>query len=257
MEESLPLAQKLQAIEAYLQSLVAALQLGELPVNLQHISQVFDSAIASIPRLSLSAEKLCEVYNDLPNLLSAYAIDATLCAASYRKTIKPIVFERLYNGNYWIMPLGTDPQKAWLVPNPTRKISRSRLTSLAFAFDWPEGSSDDRSTILLLAPAIVVSLPTAPLTWKLLAKGAIGSYLSLDLRLQNPVIAEQYIEIETMVEQAVAAQMVGLKLQILDQLRAEISATAAEPTNPTQNLGDLWRESLAEMINKENPPSFH
>ena len=82
MDQFLPLAQKLQSIEAYLTSLVDTLQQGKLPVNIKNISQVFDRAIVEIPRLSVPPEKFCTLYNDIPNILSAYAITVTLTAAS-------------------------------------------------------------------------------------------------------------------------------------------------------------------------------
>jgi hypothetical protein len=64
-------AHRLQEIEIYLHSLVKSLQEGKLPVNIQNISQVFDTAIASTPRLSLPPEKFSDVYNDIPNILTA------------------------------------------------------------------------------------------------------------------------------------------------------------------------------------------
>jgi hypothetical protein len=113
--EHLPLAQKLQSIEAHLTSLEDSLQQGKFPVNIKKISQVFDKAITEIPRLSLPPEKFCTLYNDIPIVLSAYAITATLSVESYRQTQNAsIVFERLYNGNYWIIPLAATPNHAWL-----------------------------------------------------------------------------------------------------------------------------------------------
>jgi tetratricopeptide (TPR) repeat protein len=283
MDQFSPLAQKLQEIEALIASLVTALQQGELPVNLKNISQVFDRAIEELPRLSLPSEKFCAVYNDIPNLLSAYAINVTLTAASYRQTIKPIIFERLYNGNYWIIPIGADPQRAWLVPNPTRKIDLTRLESLSFAFDWPERRSNYQSTVSLSAPAIVRIQPTTPLTWKLVERGTISPYLNTDAFFQSQALTGQYLEIEAMVEQAVADHLATLKLQLRAELLAEsvspvdnpgqsttIGAnlgdrpypeTSAPPQTNTstvtsaQTLGDMWRQSLTEMMAAENLPS--
>jgi tetratricopeptide (TPR) repeat protein len=277
MDQFAPLAQKLQEIEALIASLVNSLQRGELPVNLKNIAQVFDRAIDELPRLSLPPDKFCAIYNDIPNLLSAYAINVTLAAPSYRQTIKPIIFERLYNGNYWIIPIAAEPQRAWLVPNPTRKIDLTRLDSLSFAFDYPARGSNYQSTISLAAPAIVSIQPTTPLTWKLIERGTISPFLNTDAFFQSQAITGQYLEIEAMVEQAVADRVATMKLQLLSQLRAELLATsapsldnfsqsftAAETSNPnastastpTQTLGDLWRQSLMEMITEEpqDPP---
>jgi tetratricopeptide (TPR) repeat protein len=277
MDRFSPLAQKLQEIEALIASLVASLQRGELPVNLKNISQVFDRAIEELPRLSLPPDKFCAIYNDIPNLLSAYAINVTLSASSYRQTINLIIFERLHNGNYWIIPIAAEPQLAWLVPNPTRKIDLTRLDSLSFAFDWPERSSNSQSTVSLAAPAIVSIQPTAPLTWKLIERGRISPFLNTDAFFQSQALTGQYLEIEAMVEQAVADRVATLKLQLLSQLRAELLAESAPPmaydlgqsatddqplapttsaaSTPTQTLGDLWRQSLMEMITEDQPPS--
>lgn len=280
MDQFAPLAEKLQVIEALITNLVDALQRGELPVNLKNISQVFERAIAELPRLSLPADKFCAVYNDIPNLLSAYAINVTLSAASYRQTIKPIIFERLYNGNYWIIPIGADPQRAWLVPNPTRKIDLTRLESLSFAFDWPERGSNAQSTIRLSAPAIVGLQPTTPLTWKLLERGTISPYLNADAFFQSQALTDQYLEIEAMVEQAVADRLATLKLELFSQLQTELQNLPVASSNPSraidlatdvdtiftnsaaptvfagepqsQSLGDLWRQSLTELMTSEN-----
>jgi hypothetical protein len=268
MDEFSPLAQKLQAIEAYLNSLVVALQHGELPVNLKNITQVFDQAIGQLPRLNLPREKFIDLYNDLPTILSAYAITATLNAASYRRiNSSPIVFDRLHNGNYWILPLAAHPDHAWLVPNPTRRIDLTRLDSLPFAFDWPEqgtASAPIINTFTLTEPAVVHTLPTSPLTWKLLKRGIICPFLPKDAHSPNQTIADRLdvTEMKAMVEQAVDNRLAAMKSQLLSQLRAELQSFSAESdtsapieeniqettTTEVPSLGDLWRQSLTEMM---------
>lgn len=271
MDQFLPLAQKLQSIEAYLHSLVDSLQQGKFPVNIKKISQVFDNAITEIPRLSLPPEKFCTLYNDIPLILSAYAITATLCVESYRQTKNaPIVFERLYNGNYWIIPLAATPNHAWLVLNPTRKIDLARLNSLPFAFDWEEPENlNYQTTFSLLEPALVSILPTENLTWKLIGRGTLSSFLSPDARRQNQAInGEASQNIEQVVEQVVKARLSILEKQILDRLTAQMKVEIHEyqgdsidknkydynfsnnlDSNPEpESLGDLWRQSLTDMM---------
>jgi hypothetical protein len=276
MDQFSPLAQKLQSIEAYLNTLVTALQRGEFPVNLKNISQVFDQAIGELPRLSLPPEKFCDLYNDIPTILSAYAITVTLNAASYRQTSSQVVFERLYNGNYWVIPLATTPAQAWLVPNPTRRIDLTRLDSLPLAFDWPDRDNPShQNTFTLMEPAIVNILPTSPLTWKLIKRGAISSFLNIDTRRQNQYFTGQpdamasAIEIEAiieaMVEQAVDDRLAAMKPQILSQLQPELQNTPVKPnssgtaapieentqdaaTAEAPSLGDLWLQSLSEIM---------
>jgi hypothetical protein len=271
--EHLPLAQKLQSIEAHLTSLEDSLQQGKFPVNIKKISQVFDKAITEIPRLSLPPEKFCTLYNDIPIVLSAYAITATLSVESYRQTQNAsIVFERLYNGNYWIIPLAATPNHAWLVLNPTRKIDLPRLNSLPFAFDWEEpGNLNYQTTFSLLEPALVSILPTENLTWKLIQRGTLSSFLNPDAQRQNQAVnGESAPNIEQMVEQAVKVRLSILEKQISDRLTAQMkleiqefqadsidknkydytfsNSTDSTPAPEPESLGDLWRQSLTDMM---------
>jgi hypothetical protein len=271
--EHLPLAQKLQSIEAHLTSLEDSLQQGKFPVNIKKISQVFDKAITEIPRLSLPPEKFCTLYNDIPIVLSAYAITVTLSVESYRQTQNTsIVFERLYNGNYWIIPLAATPNHAWLVLNPTRKIDLPRLNSLPFAFDWEEpGNLSDQTTFSLLEPALVSILPTENLTWKLIQRGILSSFLNPDAQQQNQAVnGESSLNIEQMVEQAVKVRLSILEKQIFARLTAQMKVeiqefqagsidknnsdynfsnnTDSTPAPKPESLGDLWRQSLTDMM---------
>jgi tetratricopeptide (TPR) repeat protein len=265
MNENLPIAQKLQAIEAYLQNLTTALQQGKFPVNIQNISQVFDQAITAIPRINMPSEKFCDIYNDLPNILDAYAITVTLNADSYRQiNNQQIVFERLYNGNYWIIPIAATPLHAWLVPNPTRQIDLTRLTSLPFAFDWP-GSEQitNQDTFILKKPALVSTLPTTPLSWKLLKRGAISSFLNTDARAHHesfPANSSLSSSESGMVELKVKEHLAILENQLFDRLIAHFSTTHPNPpievikdnplvsSLPANSLGDLWRQSITDMM---------
>jgi hypothetical protein len=168
-------AQHLQEIEAHLDRLIESLKRGELPVNLQRTKEVFDPAVmAEVERLSIPIEKFIAIYNDVPNLFSAYAIDATITATSYDHADSPVTFERMNRGNYWLLPLSAAPDNAWLVPNPLKKISFDRTSSINLCFDLPK--EGDGASFNLLQPALVKMLPTVPLTWKLMDVGKMGSY---------------------------------------------------------------------------------
>jgi hypothetical protein len=168
-------AQHLQEIEAHLDRLIESLKRGELPVNLQRTKEVFDPAImAEVERLSIPIEKFIAIYNDVPNLFNAYAIDATITATSYDHADSPVTFERLQRGNYWLLPLAVAPDNAWLVPNPLKKIAFDRTSSVNLCFDLPK--EGNQASFNLLQPALVKILPTVPLTWKLLEVGKIGAY---------------------------------------------------------------------------------
>jgi hypothetical protein len=169
-------AQHLQEIEAHLDRLIESLKRGELPVNLQRTKEVFDPAVmAEVERLSIPVDKFIAIYNDVPNLFSAYAIEATITATSYDHADSPITFERMQRGNYWILSLAAAPDNAWLVPNPLKKISFDRTSSVNLCFELP--SEGNPASFNLVQPALIKMLPTVPLTWKLMDVGKIGSYV--------------------------------------------------------------------------------
>jgi hypothetical protein len=167
-----------QEIESRLDLLVESLQRGEFPVNLKKISHVFDGLVA-IDRLPLDvpAHKFIDLYNDLPNILNGYAIDATLSDESYREqSPSQITYYRLDRGTYWVFPTDIIGQHgtAWLVPNPFKEIRIDRHKTLNYGFDLDTSSQSSNSIIILVKPAIVKILPHAErLTWKLIERGEI------------------------------------------------------------------------------------
>jgi hypothetical protein len=175
MTEARTVARQIQQLEIYLNNLVSALTRGELPVNLQPVTQIFDRAIASIPPiLNLPQDRFIELYNDLPHLFSAYAIDATLSEDSYHRQTNEIIFYRSARGNYWIVPIQSAPEQGWLVPNPLKGVSLDRMQSLGTSFDRNIVSNSSNNNCILVAPALVQILPTVePLTWKLVERGKL------------------------------------------------------------------------------------
>ncbi len=256
MNDSLPITQKLQAIEAYLKKLTMALQEGKFPVNIQSISQVFDTAIAVVPGLSLPSEKLCDIYNDVPTVLAAYAVAATIDADSYRQiNSQQVVFERLYNGNYWIIPIAATPSQAWLVPNPTRRINLTHFKSLTLAFDWPKSEeATSQDTFTLIAPALVSVLPTAPLSWKLLERGSINSFLDADARTQllsvNAVLSSPE-DITAIVERKVQERLAILEEQLFDRLTASLpTANYSSPIGSVEDNPPVSAPlSMSDLLN--------
>jgi hypothetical protein len=186
---SRPIAQHMQELEAYLDNLLLALQRGELPVNLQRVTQVFDRIlITDLPRLSLTPEKLIATYNDVPSLLAAYSIEANITSASFQNANRDsVIFGRELNGNYWILPMTEPPGCAWLLLNPQRKILFNRLQSLPLAFDFDKLVEN----LLIKKPALVKLLPTEPPTWKVLQRGQLdnaGQVDSGNQALQSEII---------------------------------------------------------------------
>jgi hypothetical protein len=175
MTEVRNVTRQIQQLEIYLNNLVSALTRGELPVNLQPVTQIFDHAIASIsPTLNLPQDRFIELYNDLPHLFTAYAIDVTLSEDSYHRQTNEIIFHRFLRGNYWIVPIQADPEQGWLVPNPLKGLSLDRMQSLDASFDRDIVPNYSNNNCILVAPALVQILPIIqPLTWKLLERGKL------------------------------------------------------------------------------------
>ena len=176
MTEVHTVARQIQQLETYLNNLVSALTRGELPVNLQPVTQIFDNAISVIdPILNLSSDRFIELYNDIPQILTAYAIDVTLSGDSYQNINDNITFNRFHRGNYWIIPTKELVDKAWLVPNPLKNLSFNRLPSLDTSFDLDKIATENNyNSYFLGAPAVVQILPIVkPLTWKLLTRGKL------------------------------------------------------------------------------------
>ncbi len=172
-DASRPIAQHLQELEGYLDNLLVSLQRGELPVNLQRVTQVFDRLLTSdLPRLNLTPEKLIATYNDVPSILAAYSIEANITTASFQNAKRDsVIFGRELNGNYWIVPMTEPPSCAWLLLNPQRKILLDRLQSLPLAFDFDKSAAN----LLIKKPALVKLLPTEPPTWQVLQRGQLDS----------------------------------------------------------------------------------
>jgi hypothetical protein len=174
MTEVLTVARQIQQLEIYLNNLVSALTRGELPVNLQPVTQIFDRAIESItPTLNLPQDRFIELYNDLPHLFTAYAIDVTLSEDSYHRQTNEIIFHRFARGNYWLVPTQSAPEQGWLVPNPLKGLALDRMQSLDTSFDRDIVTNNSNNCILI-TPALVQILPIVePLTWKLLERGKL------------------------------------------------------------------------------------
>jgi formylglycine-generating enzyme required for sulfatase activity len=178
MTEPSSIARHIQELEAYLTNLVDALQRGELPVNLRRVTQVFDQIlIEDLPRLDLPPKKLIDIYNDVPSVLAAYTIEANITPESFF-TSDPTqaIFGREHRGNYWILPIKTAPEYAWLLPNPNRRITLGRLQSLPLAFDFDHANAMvELSSIGLTTLTLIKALPTQPPTWQVMQRGRLGN----------------------------------------------------------------------------------
>ena len=229
MTEVLTVARQIQQLEIYLNNLVSALTRGELPVNLQPVTQIFDNAIASIPpTLNLSQDRFIELYNDLPHLFTAYAIDVTLREDSYHRQTNEIIFHRFARGNYWIIPIQSAPEQGWLVPNPLKGLALDRMQSLDASFDRDIAPNHSNNNCILVAPALVQILPIVePLTWKLLERGKLTNSQIPKLITPNSVIeslVEKFVKLNDPVSQIDKISVNNEAISILTDKQAQLQS---------------------------------
>jgi hypothetical protein len=241
MTESRPLAQHMQEIEAYLDNLVEALRRGELPVNLQRVSQVFDRTITQdLPRLEITPEQFVTTYNDAPNVLVAYAIEANITSESLQSPAGALMlFGRELNGNYWIVPMQEPAECAWLVLNPQRKFLFDRLQSLPLAFDF------DKSTpnLALRKPALVKLLPTAPPTWQVLQRGQLDASGRIDS--DNAALLTEISRLSQEVRSLTERN------NFLHQRIDQLTTTVQDTSQATNSRLDKFKTTLRDLIGKK------
>ncbi|WP_373538641.1 hypothetical protein [Chamaesiphon sp.] len=237
MTEIRAVVRQIQQLEIYLNNLVSALTRGELPVNLQPVTQIFDNAIASIPPvLNLQQERFIELYNDLPHLFTAYAIDVTLSEDSFIRQDRDITFYRFTRGNYWIVPTQSEPDRGWLVPNPTKGLAIDRMPSLTASFDRDISPNSSNSTYLLIAPALVQILPIVErLTWKLLERG----------KLTNTQIQQSATNIPNNIIENLVQKLTNLNARIV---QIEQGVAKPESLNALHNKQEQLQSISAKIV---------
>jgi hypothetical protein len=263
MTEVRTVARQIQQLEIYLNNLVSALTRGELPVNLQPVTQIFDNAIASIPPvLNLPQDRFTELYNDLPHLFTAYAIDVTLSEDSFIRQDRDITFYRFTRGNYWIIPTQSAPDKGWLVPNPTKGLSIDKLPSLAASFDRDISPNSSNSNCLLVLPALVQILPIVePLTWKLIERGqltntqiqqSITNTNVIDSLVQKLVsLNDRILQIEQGLVKSEFLNAISNKQEQLQSISAKIIEQLATKQQEMLALNAQLNESSDRSIQQE------
>jgi hypothetical protein len=274
MAETRTIARQIQQLEIYLNSLVSSLTRGELPVNLKPVTQIFDETIVSIPPiLNLPIERFVEIYNDIPHLFTAYAIDVTLSEDSYFQQNNYITFQRLSRGNYWILPTQESEDNAWLVPNPLKSIALNLAKSLEYSFERDFVATTDDNSFILVTPALVQRLPIiAPLSWKLLERGKISksqkpieqdknlalsiaktqSDLSAQIELTKSISTKQEF-IQSIVSKI--ADKVEAKNQELIALKLEVDNSIDKSTQQSQEIAWL-RLELDRLKSVQTSPTL-
>lgn len=248
----------IQDIESHLNSLTDSLQKGEFPVNIKKITQVFDGVV-TIDRLPIDvpADKFVDLYNDLPNILTGYAIGATLSDESYREPdVSQITFQRLDRGTYWIFPTDRIGRQgaAWLVPNPLKDIKIARNKSLNFSFDIDSSSQNNSNILILTKPALVQILPNSDrLTWKLTERGELrtGGTASQPTTANNASIDP--LALTKQIEHIVQAKLRSAHSDILKQCQELIARSTNDTIDRSNSDVDSTSQSIIQgaMVAKE------
>jgi hypothetical protein len=241
MTESRPIAQHIQEIEAYLENLVEALRRGELPVNLQRISQVFDRTVTQdLPRLTLNPEQFVTTYNDVPMILAAYAIEANITSESLQGSQHAtVLFGRELGGNYWIVPMNEPAECAWLVLNPHRKILFDRLQSLPLAFDFDKSIPN----LALRKPSLVKLLPTEPPTWQVLQRGQMDGSGRVDSG--NDALRSEIMRLSQEVRSLTERNI------FLNQRIDQLATNVQDSNNLVNSRLDKFKDTLRDLIRKK------
>jgi tetratricopeptide (TPR) repeat protein len=249
----------IQDIESHLNSLTDSLQKGEFPVNIKKITQVFDGLVTSdrLP-IDVPADKFVDLYNDLPNILTGYAIGATLSDESYREPdVSQITFQRLDRGTYWIFPTDRIGRQgaAWLVPNPLKDIKIDRNKSLNFSFDIDSSSQKNSNILILTKPALVQILPNSDrLTWKLTERGELrtGGAASQSTTVVNNASIDP-LALTKQIEHIVQAKLRSAHSDILKQCQELIDRSSNNTIDRVNLDVDSTSQSIIQgaMVAKE------
>ncbi len=127
--------------------------------------------LSPIIKIDLPKNKLVEIYNDCPQVLSSNIIIVSVTADSYRqKTQGQIFLERVGRGNYWVV--ATKDGQYWLFPNSNISINIHKLKTIQFMFDCIGDYSSSDANFSLNQPARVAILPSGK-KWKVEKKGIL------------------------------------------------------------------------------------
>jgi hypothetical protein len=124
--------------------------------------------------LKLSLDKLIDIYNDVPQLLVAYAVEVTVNSQSYRqKNEGNLILQSAIRGKYWVILLENNyEQKYYLLPNAFVKIKLYRTKSINYLFNLTGETNQQIENFHLVKPSELEILPSGE-QWQLINKGEL------------------------------------------------------------------------------------
>ena len=124
--------------------------------------------------LTISLEKLIDIYNDVPQILTEYVVELALTAESYRqKTDGKVILEYIIQGNYWVILLENLVEKNYyLFLNSNKKLKLHRLKSIEYLFNLQGEKIIETHEFILLKLALISIFPNGK-QWQLKDKGLL------------------------------------------------------------------------------------
>jgi WD40 repeat protein len=164
-ESYLKLSQEINELEKRLKSIEELQDKNELKGAVRITGSL---EITKLNRIDLSESKLVEVYNDCPQLLEIYAIQANLTPESYRQTSEgKIWLNKVIHGNYWI--IATENDTYWLFPALKASLNVHKIRTIKRLF---ECRGEEGNDFILSQPARVSIMPSGE-EWKLEEPGIL------------------------------------------------------------------------------------
>lgn len=124
--------------------------------------------------LTVSLEKLIDIYNDVPSILQEYGAEVSLTAKSWRsRSDEQTIVEKSIGGNYWVILLENfNDKKYYLLPNQGKKLKISRLTSIEKLFKMQGEKDPNNDNYTIIKPAIL-NIMTSGKEWEIVEKGIL------------------------------------------------------------------------------------
>ncbi|MGI0479750.1 hypothetical protein ACN4EE_03060 [Geminocystis sp. CENA526] len=125
--------------------------------------------------LQISVDKLIELYNDIPHILTEYAVEVSLNAKSYRQQLdKTMILEQVIRGNYWVILLeNLEEKNYYLLPHGNKKIKIYKQKSIDYLFTIQGKKDINNEEFYLIKPCGLTILPSGK-EWLIQEKGELS-----------------------------------------------------------------------------------
>jgi hypothetical protein len=246
------LIQAIQYLEERLNYLENSLQINhQTSASASRINVKQSVEIPTLKKLQLSESKLVEVYNDVPQLLSEYAITVSLTSSSYRQIGQiPIVLENMIRGNYWA--IATEDDNYWLFPNIKLNLNLHKLKTVKYLFKFPEDVNIRTNQFIILKPAKLTLMPSG-YEWQLVQPGELefASYRGYQWQSELELADWQREQLQSLLKEADRErQQIQSQIQQISQERSVLLSERSQSVATWQNTPEFKTgQILRKLIN--------